>query len=390
MRSGGCLDHLRTISPYSPITAVDDMELHWDSSKLPQWESQSDSPVVAEILGRKFVENKNWADAEKYLQKYIAVAPDQVGYEDLARMYRAQGKSDQWLATLNEYLNHGQDYGLQYAQVQVEIANYYMDQKDYKSALPYADAAYETAAGWAIVCAANVHTYLGDFSTAEQYIIEQINHYSTTPVEWYRWCLDTGHGQTDQARAQLFSYLRSKGDHLTDEELQQMGCAQIEAKDYQSAIATFQRREKILPGPNSELHIALLQDALHNTSARDAALALLKTLPEYNDSLGKLGALFQMAVRKSPDAAPDPKAIQALVQHATESQCNAIYSLTGFWLQTRGRTSEAAEYFKKSVVEKHYYPDGLWAESLLRADGTEPWSIYQSTDTWKPIVGYCN
>lgn len=114
----------------------------------------------------------------------------------VAKVYQAQKEDEKWLATLNEYLSKGQDYGLQDSLVQEEIANYYMDKGDFKSAVPYADAASATASAGGMFCSANAHTGIGDFATAEQLYKDEIDHYSDTPWRWYRWCADGawGHG----------------------------------------------------------------------------------------------------------------------------------------------------------------------------------------------------
>jgi hypothetical protein len=102
------LAHLRQASPESPILITTDIRGRWNLVKAAKWEAEhGDYPSVALALGQKYADLHRWHDAERCLRKYIAVSPDQSGYECLADVYKSQQMDDRWLATLKEYLARG-------------------------------------------------------------------------------------------------------------------------------------------------------------------------------------------------------------------------------------------------------------------------------------------
>jgi tetratricopeptide (TPR) repeat protein len=191
--------HLETVSPHSPWLLIDQIHDHWDATSAAKWEAdQGDFPSIAFALAQKYAELQQWSDAERCFKKYVSVSPDIKGYQALADIYLKQGQEDQWLQTLQAFLQLPA-YGLEHATVQVQIANRFMSKGNYKDALPYADAAADTAAAWAQLCAAEAHAGVGDFDGAESLITDEIQHYSQSPYIWYAWCLRTGHGKRTAA-----------------------------------------------------------------------------------------------------------------------------------------------------------------------------------------------
>jgi tetratricopeptide (TPR) repeat protein len=373
------LDHLRRVSPDSPVLVAAEIRGQWDAAKAVKWEADhGDYPSVASALGLKYAELHRWSDAERCLRKYIAVAPDMEGYENLANIYKSQHMDQKWLATLNEFISSGQAFGLEVAQVQFQIADYYMDRRDYKSALPYADAAAGTASEWGLLCAADAHTGVGDWTTAEQLIVDAMNHYSRSPYNWYSWCNRTGHGDLAGAAKAMLDYFSNKGRNLGIDELLQLGCVQMNEKKNAEALATFQRRLKQTPGPRSALYIAIIDDELHDAAARDAMLDQVQSMPERGAPLGRLAAVLRDAVKAGPNAAPDAGAIQAIYKNAEDADRVAICGLTSQYLDDRGQAAQATAYLKQSVAVKGDYIDRLLVDSKLRERGLNPWALEQA------------
>ncbi len=373
------LTGLRRVSPESPFLIAADIYSHWDAAKAVNWEAEhGDYPMIALLLGKKYAGLQRWMDAERCFRRYIAVSPDYEGYEDLAKVYKSQQMNDQWLAMLKDYLVHGQDYGLQYSVVQEEIAKYYMIKRDFKSAAPYADAAAATGSGLGLLTAADAHTGLGDWATAEQLIVEEKNHYSASPIGWYCWCSRTGHGDIGSARSALLSYYVTKRDPLDRDDLLNLACVELAQNDMASALATFKRRMGSFPGANSALHIAILDDELHDIAARDAELDLIQTLPGKDGPLGRFGAMLRDAFKNGAASAPDGASIEKLVKDIPESEAMTIFSLMGLYLNNHNQTAEAVGYFKRCAQAKNYYNDRIWTDPLLRQNGVDPWALEQA------------
>jgi tetratricopeptide (TPR) repeat protein len=373
------LKRLQKVSPQSPVLIALEIRNNWDKDKAAEWEADhGDYPTVALALGQKYLELKQWSDAERCLGKYIAVSPDFTGYTALAQVYKSQQQDDRWVATLNEFLGQT-DYGLQHATVQVQLANYYMDKGDFKSALPYADAAAGTASGWGMLCAVEAHTGTGDWSAAQQLLIDEKDHYSESPFRWYAWCVHTGHGSLDAARDAMVDYFATKGDALTNQEMLELGCFQLSRKNDAGAIKTFQRRVKNNPGPVSLLHIAIAADESHDNATRDAALEQIKTVPEHESCFGRLGFALQEAIKAGPDASPDPQAMNGILTGRGPIDSMRICALTARFLDNRNHPDEATTYLRRCIGLRGDCEDRLIIDAALRDRGIDPMAAHDTT-----------
>jgi tetratricopeptide (TPR) repeat protein len=367
------LTHLRKVSPQSPTLQAFDIAAGFNAAKAAQYEAQhGDYPTVSIALGLAYYHQHRWADAERCFRKYIAVSPDQVGYEDLANVFKDQKKDDKWLATLNDYLNHGVDYGLQASQVQEQIAGYYMDHHDFRSAVPYADAAEETASAGGMFTAAQAHSGIGDFSTAEQMFKEEMSHYSETPLNWFCWCSRTGHGDLASARQALMDYYAGQAK-LDSDQLMIMGDIQLSQNQLIDALATYKRRMKEGPGPVSAMYIACIEDELHNTTARNAALDQVSVLPRTNAPLCDFMALYRTALESNSPDGPDAKAVEKLMKGQADIDQQVMLGLMGRYLLDRGQTARAISYLKRLTIYFDYPRERIWADPVMRANGVDPW-----------------
>ena len=69
----------------------------------------------------------------------------------LAANYKAQGDLTRWQETLDSFLKTAVT-GLDHARVRVEIARHFMSRGEWQKAKPYADAAAESWAAFAMEC----------------------------------------------------------------------------------------------------------------------------------------------------------------------------------------------------------------------------------------------
>lgn len=168
------------------------------SAHADDWEKRYAShPDVRAAFALTYQKLNRLDDAIRNYNEYLRNAPELWAYNDLAIIYLAQGKEDQWLATLKDCLNQP-DYGLTHAAVQNLIAKHFMQKGDYKRAAPYADEAAQTWAGWAMLTAADCHTAQGEWDQAEQWLQNNSERYDD-PFTWYFWCQRTGKGHLAEA-----------------------------------------------------------------------------------------------------------------------------------------------------------------------------------------------
>jgi tetratricopeptide (TPR) repeat protein len=371
---------LKKASPRSPMLVVTQIQDAWNGSKVGEWESEyGDYPSVALALGKKFTELKQWDNAVHSLRRYITMAPDYVGYEALAAVYKAQNQDQMWLATLNEYLRSGVDYGLQDSLVEEEIAYYYMNKKQYAAAVPYADAAAETASGPGLICAADAHTYTENWDIAEQYLVNEKDHYSDDPIRWVIFCSRTGRGDLAGARAAEINYVAQKPDGASSEDMLRLGCIYMGMGDRSSAVVEFEKRMKLKAGPLSAMHLAILEDEMGDKAARDRALKKVESMPERTTPLGRMAELLEKAFKAGPAAMLDAGAIDAILKDDVDvDQRVAVCALAGRYLEDRGQMAGAVGYYKRCYLAPTYDPDRFWVDTRLRAAGVEPWTLIKA------------
>jgi hypothetical protein len=215
------------------------------------------------------------------------------------------------------------------------------------------------------MCAADVYTGLRDWAKAEQYVIENMNHYSLSPYLWYSWCLHTGHGDLAGSVKAMNAYFSDEKRVWDIEELLQLGCFQMSQGKNKEALATFQRRMKASPGPLSALHIAVIEDELHDNSARNAALEQVATLPERETSLGQFAAVLRNTGKVGARPTPDTVKIDAILANSNSADTISICVLTTQYFDDRGNADGAVSYLKRCAGHPGYSLDRMLADSMM-------------------------
>ena len=140
-------------------------------------------------------------DAKRALLSYIKFSPDYWAYEQLAKNYKDRGDLANWQATLEQFLEKVEDHGLHHAQVRVEIANHFMNLKQWDKAWPFAEAAAATWAEWAMACAARWRRGDGRLAAGRALAPEGRRRYPENNwAGWLLFCKRTGHGDAEAAR----------------------------------------------------------------------------------------------------------------------------------------------------------------------------------------------
>jgi tetratricopeptide (TPR) repeat protein len=368
---------LKSASPESPWIACADILNHWDAGKAQEWEqSHGGYPSIQLALGKKYTELGQWDDAVRCMRRYIRVSPDFGGYQSLAHVYKTQGRDDLWLDTLKEFLTKTEAIALEHAQVQVEIADYYMARHQYKDALPLADAAAGTGAAWGLQCAARVHTGAGQFAQAEDLLIEEVQHYGNSPYPVVLWCFQTQRGHRDAAIKGFFQYIASRGGNLSQEDALQLALIDEAQGKVGDAIAELNKRFKKAQGPLSLYHVVIFADESGDAKAlRDAVkqLAELKQGdPAKLEFAGELVKAFQ-----TPASTLDLKAIDALIQKSNkEAEKIEFRIMTARYLLKRGQKDAALRYVNQCYSGFHgYCADNLLVYETTRTLGLDPLTL---------------
>ncbi len=99
-----------------------------------------------------------------------------------------------------------EDYGLDHAEVNQRIALHFMDTGRYDRAEPYARASAQSGAEWALDIAAECLEGLGKWDEAEEMTRDAALRYGH-PLNWYAWCVETGHGHLVDASRLMEQYV---------------------------------------------------------------------------------------------------------------------------------------------------------------------------------------
>lgn len=198
---------LLEVDPRSSFAMASLIAADWDGVKdhVPEWRKVvDDAPALLAALATHYTATKQLDEARDVLTRYIARCPDSWGYSRLADNFKARGDEGRWKATLDESLEKVTDHGLEHASIRVKIAEEFMRQKRWADARPYAEAAAESWAPWAVTCAARCAEGMEDWPRAESWLRRGSEHNPRACADWYRFCLRTGRGdvKSAQARAQ--------------------------------------------------------------------------------------------------------------------------------------------------------------------------------------------
>ncbi len=335
-------EDLMSVSPYHPEARATLIELAWDKvkDKVDEWEKQSgDNPSILAALGRRAFEAKKYDDARRLLKRYNEVSPDLWAYRMVADSYKAQGDMDRWLETLDDFLNKVEDIGLNHATVRVEIAEYFMGRKEWDKATPYAEAAGESWAQWAMSCAARCAEGAARWEEAEVWHYRNAERYTESSfADWYFFCKRTGHGNLAGARAFTEKYIQSLGDNGGARDTI-LGCFYWLDGQHEKARAAFTRSCKPTLKPGEGLCLAALLDqagdaALRNKLLKEITAQAKKPHPPWIEALQYvIDTVLEPGDAKK---ALDPSELERRIQACPQNQRSFVEFFMAGFLKNHG------------------------------------------------------
>lgn len=388
---------LADIDPRSPHAAATFIEYEWEKTqdRLPQWEKDyAWQPAVIRALVPRLRQAHRHSQAVELCERYIAVAPAQWPFDQLAEMYLQQGQEDKWLATRERQLRV-QDYGLDHARVRVQIARHFMDQQDFQRALPYAEAAAESWASWAMWSAAICNEGVGDWDRAELWVRRIAQRYEGERLDWARWVLRTGWGDAEQALpplAALVKKLHQPGarEAILTNFAELLGWHDMLEGRPDEAIEHFRRSfreaDQFWPG----VVAMLLANRRGDQALRDDLLQRL--IESCRDARDRYAAQFLQLLRSTlQDGQPlDLTKFDSLQRldsdyHRLMAQASVVQLLFD-----TGRTAEATDRLAKLLREPatNLFPyDWAWVQA--RENGLDPvelrgWPAPANRPVWQP------
>ncbi len=345
---------LLEVSPHSAFARATLIESDPEGVKeqLAGWEKEfPDSSSVIGALAKRASKQNQPDEARRLLERYVRLAPEYWAFEMLAKGYKASGDMDRWKATLDRYLNVPDQPGLDQARVSVEIANYFMDQKSWDEALPYAEAAAQTGAGWAMSCAARCAEGKGELEQSELWTRREGERYPNTSwVNWFAFCKRTGHGDVAAARAFAEQYLQSVGDRPDLANPQSVGFFYWLNDEPGKAMAPLRRAYEMEPTPVHAVYPLLVADQLGDATARDEWLKTL--LSKHGAEMPKSARVCELLfppVAAGSSPAPDMKAIDEVLQTIVEPNRGNTEFIVGMHLLNLGKADLARKLLEHTV-----------------------------------------
>lgn len=352
--------YLMALHPNSAIGIATSVELDWDSIAPRAGELEKTlghNPRVLHALGARYIALGRPTDAERCLKAEIGISPSVSASRALAGIYLNQGDEDKWLATLEKALE-GSDPGLDHASVRVEIAEHFMKVGKFDKAEPYAAAAAETWAAWAMECAVKCYEGLHHWDKAELWVRRVSERYDGSQLEWFFWCKRHGKGDLRAAEDLARTHLAQIAPRATPEDQEILGIVSALTGDPRQAMASFQKAFEATENPYDGLHVALLAFGLKDTKVRDAALIrVIEKGPVFQNARQirglevPLAKEFRNLLDLGAGAPPNPGAFERILDQAPDSayRANAAY-FVGRFLELQV-SPEAAKPFYEDCIK---------------------------------------
>jgi tetratricopeptide (TPR) repeat protein len=352
---------LLEIDPRSAFAMAALIEHDWDGvkDKVTAWEKEvGEAPALLGALGKHYTRSKQYDEAQKALTRYIRQSPDAWAYEMIAANYRAKGELARWKETLDDYLANVEDHGLDHAHVRVEIANHFMEQKRWAEARPYAEAAAETWAAWAMECAARCAEGSGDWQRAEFWIRQATERYpSSSWTAWYRFCKKSGHGDVKAARAWTEEYLAASDGRPDLAPPLVSAYFSWSIGSLKKAGDSFARAIAANPSETMGIaHLALVADELGEVARRDQLLRRLCT--QHKDRAPKtveLAEVFRGWLAGGCKGPVDLAAADRVIASLEPDNRGNLEFFAGRLLLTHGQTEAGQAYLKRSAAAPKTY-----------------------------------
>jgi tetratricopeptide (TPR) repeat protein len=272
--NGPYMDLLEHTSTKFPAAVAAQISRNWKTYKprAPQLEKEfADDPIVMTALTNKYKELKQFDDAERCAKQQVQLAPDYPAYRSLAEIYKVKGDMTRWKATLEKSLELP-SLGLEGFWVRNMIARHHMDRGEWKEALPYAEGAAASYAGWALETSARCHEMLGDWKKSESLMHAIAERYENSAFDWMVWCYRTGHGDREAATELARHHFESLGTAANATQLENIGVFYLLQKEPEKALPVFEKAYRVGHNAYAAMHASLVADSLGKTADRDQNL----------------------------------------------------------------------------------------------------------------------
>ncbi len=375
---------LPKISPESSMAALGTLRFFWKSpdtqAEVKRIETQfAGNAYVTNELAQRYLEDKDWPAAERLLKQVVELEHSSNAYQELAMLYKAQENWDQWVKNMTACLDMPEVSGLGHARIRNLLAKHYMDLGDYAKALPYAEAAAESGAQWAMATAFRCYEELGDLDQSHLMVKYMSQRYDGAAFEWYYWCRRNAAGDLDGARKRGLQRIASLGEApLQSEYMDQIAIFRILESEYKDALKvttdSYDREKHPFMGlqaaliagelSDRELQGRMLLEIVQQGNAPEAA----KERP----GLVKLASLFNAGMLEPDHYSPlDLEQADKIVLEASPKELTNLNYFIGTWLRLQGQSEDAIRFLKVAAQSSELKYNRTLAAAFLHDKGID-------------------
>jgi tetratricopeptide (TPR) repeat protein len=373
--NGSYMAMLAATSKTFPAAVATQIRRNWKETE-PRAEflerTYADDPVVQSALRDRYLQLKKYEDAERCGKQKLSIAPDFVSYRRLAEVYKANKQMALWKATLEKSLELP-DLGLEGTTVQTMLALYHMDRWEWETALPYAKAAAESGAGWAMQTSARCHEMLGQWTKAEALMRAISERYESDAFDWMVWCYRTGHGDKAAATDLARKHFESLGTAPTPGELEAIGMYYLFRREPDKALPVFEKMFERARYVYDAMQCAMTADLLGKADLRDKYLEKALQIGRRKGPKAPDGTYFRVAKLMKAAVPPgtikdfDFKELDGALDDARNASNRCDTNLAYFvaiFLKNRGEVEKSRHYLVRCAQTAQYQ----WRNQALACD----------------------
>jgi len=348
------LRSLREMAPDCPTAISWTIRNDWKTAAphVLEWEETTTSPLVMEALVSHYQKQldehpEQIPVLERCLKKWLTLERSHQVYAELAGHYQNRGMDQEWEETLMQSLELP-SFGLEQARIAEQLANHAMKQEKWTKARPYAMQAAESYSAWGLLCGSRCLEALGDWELSEKLMQANSQRYDSVQLQWYLWCMRTGRGDLDAAKAFFLEETSALTSAQRSKLLDMAVFSQLEHNDTE-AIEIYQNcfrqdRRNLFAGMSA----VLLLDEAHRLEERDELLRQLTASEKFN----AVTLLSEQLLRTGDEQeqALSPMQLELAYGYFTDSGSgtNAAWYI-GKLLLNRGRREQAVVWLQRAA-----------------------------------------
>lgn len=336
---------LMDISPHWPAAIIDAIQRD-PELPLAEWEEKYGKYAsVLKAIHQQYLELNQPQDAIRCLKKALEIQPSSSGSIQLAELYRASGDEAAWFKAMEDGLK-APDSGLQHADIHQQLANWLMDRGKFEEAGPHAKGAAKSYSAWGLQVGARWAESVRDWKAAETYVSNMSRRYAGTNQAYYFWCVRTGHGDRQAAKALADEYWESlpegKDPH-TEWELTIATIVDGDRDEARDCLRAIYNSHKFVV---AVIYEALMADEDGDAESRDELFEEIATSPFAPIAYRELINSFRCVLNETEKGKWDPNVMELLVTQSDLANVQYLYLLAGKFLAQHGEKELAEAYLQ--------------------------------------------